>query len=47
MNTHTANLYDSFSCKYVGFDLGEEHEAEVQSDVRLGPVHLQLFDRAT
>lgn len=43
----TANLDDSFSRKHVGFDLGEEHETEVKGDVRLGPVHLQLFDRTT
>lgn len=46
--THsTTNLYDSFSRKYIGFDLGEEHEAEVEGDVRFGPVHLQLFDSTT
>lgn len=45
--TRNQDLNDSFSCKHVGFDLGEEHEAEVERDIRLGPVHLQLFDRTT
>ena len=36
-------LDDSFSGEHVGFDLGQEHEAEVEGDVRLGSVQLQLF----
>ena len=42
-----AHLDDAFGGEHVGFDLGQEHEAEVQRDVRLGAVQLQLLHGST
>lgn len=37
-------LYYTLCGKDIGLDFGQKHKAEVQRHVRLGSVHLQLFD---
>lgn len=45
--TLSAHLNHAFSGKDIGLDFGQEHQAEVERDVRFGPIQLELFDSAT